>query len=99
VKPRHRVQILGQYLTVSGFQSLHQIADGLVGFVVDLFYFHDFSFRAVSGLFFSSLERQRKKQPERGQRNKRSRRRVAGREGRRDECQTRLGFVWREIGA
>jgi hypothetical protein len=60
-----------------------------------------FSFRAVSGLFFSSLERQRKKQPERGQRNKRSRRRMARREERRGVCQTLYGFasVWRNTGA
>jgi hypothetical protein len=58
-----------------------------------------FSFRAVSGLFFSSLERQRKKRAKTVKGTKRRLVTVAGREERRGVCQTLLGFVWRNTGA
>jgi len=51
-------------------------------------------------LFFSSQERQRKKTSRHWRKGPNGgRRRVAGREGRRGECQTGLGFVWHETGA
>jgi hypothetical protein len=58
-----------------------------------------FSFRAVSGLFFLHFSASGKNSRNGAKGTNGAGGGVAGRKGRRDECQTRFGFVWREIGA
>ena len=57
----HGSEILGEHFAVPGLQRLDEIIDGVFGFGLDSSNFIVFPFRAVSGLFFSSPERQRGK--------------------------------------
>src|SRR5580692_3087722 len=67
VKLRHCSEVCGEDFTVTGLQCCNEEIHGLFGSCVDFFSFHVSS---VSGLFLSSLERQREETRRNGERDR-----------------------------